>query len=367
MKTSLAKTLARKKSLADLLQQVADLRLSTWCIEDVAGRLVFGKPPGAAMYEYPVRVGNEMAGRVKSENPGAASFIAALLENWLRQEDEKKQLGAETLHLYREINLIFSFSEKLSATLSVEAIARLSLQEAGQIIRFDCGAVYMWHENTGKAQLLAQSDNRFSEKINPVFFQKIVNSGKSEIIAAPADAAQMILYTSLRLGQRVLGAIVLQGASFSAADLKLLATLGFQAAAALENSVRHERATAQALKEQREKLTLEMALKNPFFKELMAVVESGCSDPAFSVETLADKLHRSVSQLQRKIGAMTELTPVQIIRDVRLARAKELLRTTELSVSEVAFRVGFNDPSYFTRLFVREMNCTPSEWRDKPR
>lgn len=365
MKTSLAKILTRKKALAGLLQQAAALPLGIWCIEDESGQKIFGKMPSAVANEHPVWIENEIAGYVKSEISSSASFIAALIENWLRQEAEKKQLGTETLHLYREINLIFSFSEKLATALDAGAIARLILQEAGQIIQFDAAGVFLRQENGRKTQLLAVSNGERLAEISPDFLQNAANSGKSDIIAAPVSGERMLLRASMRLGQQVLGGIALLGASFSAADLHLMTTLASQAAAAIQNAQQHEINVALALKEQREKLTLELALKDPFFKGIMAVVEAGHTDPAFSVEMLADTLHLSVSQLQRKISAVTELTPLQIIRSVRLAHAKELLRTTHLNVSEVAFRVGFNDPSYFTRLFVRELHCTPSEWREK--
>lgn len=364
MTISLSNLLTRKKPLADLLRQAAAWTPDIWCIEDPSGQVIFGDPPEESAQTCPICLGTEMLGQVKSAG-SAAPFIAAWLENWLRQEAEKKQLGAETLHMYREINLIFSFSEKLAATLGAEAIARLTLQEAGRIIGFGEGWVFLWDNEQGIHQLLASSGHPSTEKNNPAFFQNLIQNGQSEIIAAPDDTTRMILYTSLCIGQRILGAVVLQGAAFSAADLKLLSTLSALAAAVLEHSIQYERVTAQALKEQREQLTLEIALKNPFFKKLMAVVEARYQDPEFSVAALSEALHLSVSQLQRKIASMTDLTPVQIIRDLRLNRAKDLLRTTDLNVSEIAFQSGFNDPSYFTRLFVRELHCAPSEWREK--
>ncbi len=363
MKTTLATTLVRKKALAELLRQAADYAPGNWGIEDPDGNLIFGNTPAAPAHEQPIRVENEIVGRLKSDR-AEARFIAAMLENWLQQEASKHQLGAETLHLYREINLIFSFSEKLAAALDASAIANLTLQEAGQIIRFTSGGVFFCAPDSSKADLLAQSDYRFSAAIPLLFFQKIVKNGKSEIIAAPTGPGEMLLCAALKIGPRNLGSIVLRGENFAAADLKLLSTLAVQAATALENSVQHELATAQALKAQREKLTLELAMKNPFFQKIMAVVQEKFTDPEFSVALLAEELHLSVSQLQRKIATMTDITPVQIIRDLRLARSKDLLRTTDLSVAEIAFKAGFNDPSYFTRLFVREHGGTPSEWKE---
>lgn len=368
MKTTLANVLSRKKQIAELLRQAADFAPENWQIAAPDGSPIFGKnfsePSETAAHEQPILFENQVVGIVKSER-AEAKFVASLVENWLRQESEKRQLGAETLQLYREINLIFSFAEKLSATLGTEAIARLTLQEAGQILRFDSGGVFFLNEKNGKINLLAETDAALAGLATlDKFLQKTIKNGKSEIIAAPDGSAEMWLVGAMKIGQRVLGGIVLRGENFVAADLKILSTLATLAAAALENSVRHELATAAALKEQREKLTLELALKNPFFKKIMAIIEERFAEPEFSVSDLAEAMHLSISQLQRKIGTMTELTPVHIIRDLRLARAKELLRATDLTVSEVAFQSGFNDPSYFTRLFSKEFGGTPSEWKE---
>jgi AraC-like DNA-binding protein len=173
----------------------------------------------------------------------------------------------------------------------------------------------------------------------------------------------MLLYVSLKVGERVLGIIALRAAFFSAADQKFLTILAAQSAAALENAMRHEAHITAALKAQREQLMFDLAMKNPFFKKLMSVAEKHCSDIQFSVAKLAKLMRLSTSQLQRKISALSDLTPHQIIRDLRLARAKALLLETDLSVSEVAFRAGFNDPSYFTRLFTQETGRTPSIWK----
>jgi class 3 adenylate cyclase/AraC-like DNA-binding protein len=364
MKTSLANILSRKKTIAALLRQAADFSPEHWCIEDADGHPIVGEMPAKSAYEQPILVEGKIVGRLKSQNEGG-KFVAALLENWLRQESEKRQLGSETLHLYREINLIFSFAEKLSATIGTKAIARLTLQEAGQIIRLQSGNVFLLNEKTGKVNRLAEADeDGDTPNLPDPAAQKIVKSGKSEILTAPDGSAGMWLVGAMKIGQRALGSIILKGENFAAADLKLLSTLATLAAAALENSVQHERATAAALKEQREKLTLELAYKNPFFKKIMAVIEEKYTDPEFSVGHLAEAVHLSVSQLQRKIATMTELTPVQIIRDLRFARAKELLRNTDLNVAEVAFQSGFNDPSYFSRLFSKEFGGSPTEWAE---
>ena len=68
---------------------------------------------------------------------------------WWRSEVERKALGAEVLHLYREINLIYSFSEKLAALLDVERVAQLTLQEARHLIVATDGVIMLLDEASG--------------------------------------------------------------------------------------------------------------------------------------------------------------------------------------------------------------------------
>ena len=79
-----------------------------------------------------------------------AAAVAALLGHLTAQEGERKALGAEVLHLYREINLIYSFSEKLAALLDVEGVAELTLSEARHLIVATDGAVMLLDESTAR-------------------------------------------------------------------------------------------------------------------------------------------------------------------------------------------------------------------------
>lgn len=364
--TLLSKAISRGKGPSGLLEIATSASLGTWCVLDAEQRLVYGHLPDNGTHTAPIHHAGEVVGWVKGDQ-SSAGLIAAMLQTWLQQESEKKQLGAETLHLYREINLIFSFSEKLSKTISTDAIAQLTLEEARQIIPFTEGAVLLWREKTPRCHVLATLGGAFLIADDDAFFDHIVQNGQSEIATDPADVSRMVLYASLKLGERVLGCIALRGEFFTASGLKLLSALAAQTAASLENAARHEQHIADALKAQREQLMLELAMKNPFFKKIMAVIEAKHRNPDFSPAQLAQSQHLSLSQLQRKIAALTDLTAVQIIRDCRLTHARRLLKDTTLSISEVAFESGFQDPSYFTRLFTRELGSTPSEWRDNTR
>ena len=248
-----------------------------------------------------------------------------------------------------------------------QGIAQLTLKETRPLIPSISGAVLLLvHKNIKPIAWIHEGILADDDPV-PILdsaVSEMIKKGQSGIISASREGAPMTLVAALRVGERVLGSIVLHNNSFTAADLKLLTTLAAQTTSALENVQQHEMATEQALKEQREKLTLELALKNPFFKKVMGLIEAHFTDHHFSVTTLADALHLSTSQLQRKISTMTDLSPLQIIRDLRLRKAKELLRNTDKNITEIAYEAGFNDPSYFTRIFSKAEGVTPSEWKE---
>jgi len=101
-------------------------------IEDAEGTLLFGEPStGPAGTRVPVRFEGADVGWVTGASRAAA--LAALLDHLVAREAEKKALGAEVLHLYREINLIYSFSEKLAALLDLNRVAALTLIQGGGI------------------------------------------------------------------------------------------------------------------------------------------------------------------------------------------------------------------------------------------
>jgi AraC-like DNA-binding protein len=100
-----------------------------------------------------------------------------------------------------------------------------------------------------------------------------------------------------------------------------------------------------------------------FITRFKEVVESRLSDSDISVEDLAADMHLSRVQLYRKVKAVTGSSPVELLRTARLKRAYQLLLTTEKSVSEVAYDVGFTAPSYFTKCFKEEYGMLPGEVR----
>jgi len=106
-------------------------------------------------------------------------------------------------------------------------------------------------------------------------------------------------------------------------------------------------------------------MEDVFVQKVKASVQAHLDDFDFNVEHLCKEVHLSQSQLQRKLDALIGLSPNQFIRFVRLNQAKVLLSNPDLSITAVAYDCGFNDPSYFGRVFKQEFGVTPQEWREK--
>ncbi len=103
------------------------------------------------------------------------------------------------------------------------------------------------------------------------------------------------------------------------------------------------------------------APEDDFMNRVYRLLESHLDDSTFGVEPLATAIGMSRMHLNRKVKAMTGLTPNELIRAVRLKRAAELL-LTGASISEVADRVGFDTAAYFSKVFKDHYHLTPSEY-----
>ena len=98
-----------------------------------------------------------------------------------------------------------------------------------------------------------------------------------------------------------------------------------------------------------------------FLKQLQAIIQKNLSDSEFGVEDMGQQIGLSRVQLYRKVKAMTGSSVVDLLRKARLAKARRLLETRSMGVSEVAYEVGFSAPSYFTKCFKEEYGMLPGD------
>jgi sigma-B regulation protein RsbU (phosphoserine phosphatase) len=234
-------------------------------VEDLEGRLVAGV---AAAPAAPGRfaITNDGAPLGWVSGPAGSQALATLLDHLVTKEIERKALGSEVLHLYREINLIYSFSEKLAALLDVERVAALTLREARHLIVATDGAVMLLDDDGLLTTVAGFGDelprlSGFRRGVGIV--GAIAGSGIGEIVndvetdprrVTQGTTLRALITAPLKVGERVIGLLTLGSTvpmSYTAAELKLLSTLGLQAATAIENARLFERTVQAALERER--------------------------------------------------------------------------------------------------------------------
>lgn len=110
------------------------------------------------------------------------------------------------------------------------------------------------------------------------------------------------------------------------------------------------------------KLTTQNSL---FMDSLKEAVRNNMSNPNLKMDDLGEQLGISRVQLYRKVKVLTGLSPIELLRQMRLERGKVLLNSTTKTVAEIAFEVGFGTPSYFTTCFKKQYGKVPMEYRSE--
>ena len=100
-----------------------------------------------------------------------------------------------------------------------------------------------------------------------------------------------------------------------------------------------------------------------FLESVRGEIEAHLTEPEYTVEALADGVGLSISQLQRRLRALLDETPNQLIRRMRLERAASLIEQEAGTMSEIAYACGFNSQAYFTRAFKEHFGQTPTSFR----
>jgi phosphoserine phosphatase RsbU/P len=263
----------KNKPLSSVVSSLVGVLDADLSIRSADGGALLGGAGGTGA-GCPVLLDGEHLGSV-SGGDERASVVAALLGQLAAREAERNTLASEVLHLYREINLIYRFSDTLSSTVDVERVAAVTLEQAVRLIRATDGAVLLQDETSGRLRGVALFGEAFAAANEPIcaegLFASILASGQGDIVNdAGADSRRVqgappiasVICTPLRVKERVIGLIVLSNASpvnYAAADLSLLNTLAFQTAAALENARLFER-TLQAARDRERLASLQKEL-----------------------------------------------------------------------------------------------------------
>lgn len=285
-RVSLKNSIGKNKVFNPIVQNLIDkMDLRIW-IEDAEGKLLMGQVHDNDNTAFPVLLDAEILGWVKGNVQG--NLIADLLTGLMEKDNEKKNLGAEVLNLYQEINVIFNFTETLTQTIDPDVIARLTLEQAIHSIESCCGVIVLWDEHNKKLLIPAMAGESLfdAEQIRNNFdmLLKIGMSGQSEIITDISQLkekgiieapVQSIMYASMKVKHRIMGAVILAGKEmeqFSAGHLKLLVTLSLQSSAAIESALLFEKNIREAREREEAMLRIHEVTKkfvpNEFIRSL---------------------------------------------------------------------------------------------------
>lgn len=137
--------------------------------------------------------------------------------------------------------------------------------------------------------------------------------------------------------------------------------------AALKNILtQRQRLFQNLLKKQPEPLQEKSPAITPYDKEFLQrviqVVEEKLHDIEFNIDYVSESLGMSRSAFFKKLKSLTDLAPVEFVREIRLQKAKEIFDAGEVNISTVSYQVGFNNPKYFSTCFKSRFNQSPSEY-----
>lgn len=275
---SLKRLIKKGKDTHEIFMEILNLFPERIGVYDGTGALILGVSIENPSENVKITLDDEIIGWV--DGGKQARVFAKLLQQYAAKENERKTLGQEVLTIYREINVIYDFSEKLAKTIDPDDIAKIALEEANHLINAKGGIIILINQDEEKKiDLISKSGNEFitEQDLNNsnCFFNNIENIESAEIInetksdfrfSSLAEKINALIYAPLKVKQRVLGLIALfndEEANYTAADLKLLTTLALQAASAIESALLYKEMIEEA-KSREEALKRVDRLKDEF-------------------------------------------------------------------------------------------------------
>ncbi len=251
--------LGKRKSERDSIERLLEALDGPAGIFDAKDQLLLGTSVSDGT-KVEVILNEQVLGYVYGPEKSAL-LLKNMLELMLEKHAERREIGNEVLQLYKEVNLIYGFSEQLAKTIQPDQIAKTALEQALQMIKADTGRVLLWKEQNELNQLASFGPEVDTDRLDPKddpFIAGILSEGKADIINDTAldnrtknihFKLRSLMYAPLQIGERIIGIIflgTLEQANYKANDLKLLSTLALQAASAIESALLYEKNISEA-------------------------------------------------------------------------------------------------------------------------
>lgn len=320
--------------LKGLLESLESSFKENLCVIDSHNKVLFGKIISEPEHTIPLSYQDKDLGLIMGDTE-ITSIAFQVVNTLLSKEEEKKVVGKEVLELYREINLIYHFSEQLAHNIAPPSIASLALEEVNRIMQTVGGFVVLSDKDNADPILLAQINSSWTKlNLETKVIEEILERTHSEILTLDIlgemsdnipDSVGSILYAPLNLKDQILGAIFLIGDPdrvFIAAELKLLTTIALQAASAIERALLHEEQIQEAReREETMKRVQEMTSRFVPFEFLKSLGRTSLLETE-----LGDQVYRHVTVMFmdiRKFTSLAELmTPEENFKFVNAFNAR---------------------------------------------
>ena len=268
----------------DLLESLGQHMNLKFSISSVDGTILWGLN-SSSEHLFELGDNNVLFAEVHADQE-QGQVIANLIMALVRKDLEKKKIGNEVLGLYREINMIYGFSERLSETIEQASIAEMALTEASQIINSSHGLFLIYDTDLDRVRLLSSFGEDMDRDKNidsqNLILKELIKRGTSSIVeherikANPAlKHLNSVMYAPLKVKNNTLGMVILghsETKDFTAAELKLLTTIALQSAVAIESAQLYQKGL-RAAKEREEAITAihkvsQKFVPNEFIKSL---------------------------------------------------------------------------------------------------
>ncbi|MBD2194971.1 MULTISPECIES: ATP-binding protein [Calothrix] len=262
--------LVSQKEFQTLLTQLETDMGTNIYIEDVAGKPLIGVNHGLNSQKYPIKVEEEIIGWAIADQKTAS--IAALVSYLAQQQYAKKAVTKELLEKYEEIDLFQDLSTQVTASLDVQEIAQLVIEEAKNLIQSTSGAILLLNENTNWLRIIWEY-GQIETWAQPLILGQgivgtILQAGQGEILnnisVDPrfnhlSPQVSSLICVPLTSKSKMIGAIVMcheTPITYSTKDWKLLSILALQAAGAIERAILYEQSciAAKVAQEQAQQL-----------------------------------------------------------------------------------------------------------------
>ena len=338
---------AEVRSLLDELCESLGVQVA---VQDLKGKVLYGEVRDAWTGKLPIELEGESLGWVLGE--GNLSPFARLLCHLAEREYEKKALGTETLERYKEINLLYTISQKMASCLRPEEVAQLVIQEAQKLIRSDSASVMLFDKETNALDIVAAAGTDAASKMyfhpSEGIAGKVYVSGKGEIVNDVHENNEFLegdtqiaslICTPLKVEENIFGVMnisSLEPILYTAGDLKLATALATQAAVSIENARLH----AEELERERIVKELEIAkdIQQSLLPESIPEIE-GAELAAMSIpaKEVGGDFYDFIPISDDKLGlVMADVSGKGVPAALFMALSRALMRANSLHDPKVA-------------------------------